>query len=81
MAESRVPTPEIHDIAEQEPSDAEVQAELAKEPGEELAATPAGAAAANERLRVSIEQGAGIGTDGDAFGMETKLIDKLVGHD
>ncbi|GAC1368357.1 MAG: hypothetical protein NVSMB32_13420 [Actinomycetota bacterium] len=81
MADTQVETPEIHDISEQMPSDSEVQAELAKEPGEKLEATPAGAAAANERLRVTIEQGAGIGTDGDAFGMETKLIDKLVGHE
>ena len=71
--------PEIHDI--EEPSQEEVQKELDKEPGDSLEPTVAGAAAANERLKATIDQSAGMGGDDDALGMETKIIEKVVGNE
>ncbi|HEY4939322.1 MAG: hypothetical protein QOH66_256 [Actinomycetota bacterium] len=71
--------PEIHDI--DEPSQEEVQKELDKEPGDSLEPTVAGAAAANERLKATIDQSAGMGGDDDALGLETKIIEKVVGHE
>ena len=70
---------EIHDI--EEPSQEEVQAELDKEPGDSLEPTVAGAAAANERLKATIDQSSGMGGDSDPLGMETKIIEKVVGHE
>ena len=63
------------------PSDEELAAELDKEPGDKLDATPAGAIAANERLKASIDQSSGMGGDDDPLSWETKAIDKVVGHD
>ena len=71
--------PEIHNV--EEPSQEELQAELDKEPGDSLEPTVAGAAAANERLKATIDQSAGMGGDDDALGVETKIIEKVVGHD
>jgi hypothetical protein len=71
--------PEVHNI--EEPSQEEVQEELDKEPGDSLEPTVAGAAAANERLKATIDQSAGMGGDDDALGVETKIIEKVVGHD
>jgi hypothetical protein len=63
------------------PSDEEVDKELAKKPGDSLEPTPAGAEAANERFEAAKEQASEVGTDKDPLAMETKLIDKVVGHD
>ncbi|MCW3036112.1 MAG: hypothetical protein JWM17_1424 [Actinobacteria bacterium] len=71
--------PEIHNI--DEPPQEEVQKELDKEPGDSLEPTVAGAAAANERLKATIDQSAGMGGDDDALGLETKIIEKVVGHE
>jgi hypothetical protein len=70
---------EIHNI--DEPPKEELQKELDKEPGDTLEPTVAGAAAANERLKETIEQSAGMGTESDALGMETKIIEKIVGNE
>lgn len=66
---------------ENPPSQGEVRAELNKEPGDQLEPTVAGAAAANERLKETIEQSSGMGGKGDPLGMETKLIEKIAGND
>jgi hypothetical protein len=63
-----------------EPSEEEVQRELEKKPGESLEPTLAGAEAANKRLEETIEQASDMGTDKDALGMETEIIDKIAGH-
>ena len=66
---------------ENPPSDAELRRELDKEPGDRLEPTVAGAAAANERLKETIEQSSGLGGKDDPLGMETKIIEKLAGND
>ncbi|HEU5004020.1 MAG TPA: hypothetical protein VFW71_14760 [Actinomycetota bacterium] len=66
---------------ENPPSSQEVRQELDKEPGDKLEPTVAGAAAANERLKETIEQSSGMGGKGDPLGMETKLIEKIAGND
>jgi hypothetical protein len=71
--------PEIHDIAE--PPQEEVREELDKEPGDSLEPSVAGAAAANERLKATIDQSSGMGGKDDALGMETSIIEKVVGHE
>lgn len=63
------------------PSEEELTAELNKKPGDKLSATPAGAAAANERLQASIEQSSPMGGKEDPLGWETKVLDKIAGHD
>lgn len=63
------------------PSEEELRAELDKKPGDRLEPTVAGAAAANERLKASMDQSAGLGGEDDPLGMETKMIDAIVGHD
>lgn len=70
---------EIHDI--DDPPQDELQAELDKEPGDKLEPTVAGAAAANERLKATIDQSSGMGGKDDALGMETKIIEKIVGNE
>jgi hypothetical protein len=71
--------PEVRNI--EEPSQEELRKELDKEPGDSLDPTVAGAAAANERLKATIDQSAGVGGDDDALGLETKIIEKVVGHE
>jgi hypothetical protein len=71
--------PEIHNVGE--PSQEEVGKELDKEPGDSLEPTVAGAAAANERLKATIDESAGMGGDDDALGVETKIIEKVVGNE
>jgi hypothetical protein len=70
---------EVHNI--EEPSEEEVQAELDKEPGDSLEPTVAGAKAANERLKATIDQSSGMGADSDPLGAETKIIEKVVGNE
>ena len=71
--------PEIHNI--EEPPEEELQAELDKKPGDSLEPTVAGAKAANERLKATIDQSSGMGGDSDPLGMETEIIEKVVGHE
>jgi len=66
---------------EKPPSDEELRQELDKKPGDRLEPTVAGAAAANERLKESIEQSSGMGGKDDPLGMETKIIEKIAGND
>jgi hypothetical protein len=63
------------------PSDAEIQAELNKKPGDKLSPTVAGAIGANERLHAAVENAEHVGDDGDAFGMESNIVEQLGGHD
>lgn len=74
-------TKEALNSMENPPSDEEVREQLDKEPGDKLEPTVAGAAAANERLKASIEQSSGMGGKGDPLGMETKILEKLAGND
>jgi len=74
-------TREQLDSMENPPSDEELRQELDKEPGDRLEPTVAGAAAANERLKATIEQSSGMGGKGDPLGMESKIIEKLAGND
>ena len=71
--------PEIHNI--EEPPEEEVQAELDKEPGDSLEPTVAGAKAANERLKATIDQSSGMGGEDDPLAMESKIIEKVVGNE
>jgi hypothetical protein len=71
--------PEIHNI--DDPPQEELREQLDKKPGDSLEPTVAGAAAANERLEETIDQSAGLGGEKDPLGWETKIIDKVAGHD
>jgi hypothetical protein len=71
--------PKIQESAEPDPE--EVREELEKKPGDTLEPTVAGAEAANERLRETIEQSSPMGGKDDALGMETKIIEKIAGND
>ena len=71
--------PEIQEKAE--PSEEEVRSELDKKPGDSLEPTVAGAEAANERLKATLDQSSDMGTDRDALGMETKIIEKIAGDE
>jgi hypothetical protein len=73
-------TEEALDQMDNPPSDQELKAELDKEPGDTLEPTVAGSAAANERLKETIDQSSGMGGKDDPLGMETKVIDKVFGH-
>jgi hypothetical protein len=63
------------------PSDEELNEELNKKPGDPLSPTAAGAAAANERMKATVEQSSEVGGKDDPLGLETKMIDKIAGHD
>jgi hypothetical protein len=71
--------PEIHTI--DDPPAEEVEAELNKEPGDKLEPTVAGAKAANERLKATIDQSSDMGGGDDPLAMESKIIEKVVGNE